>query len=262
MATKTALVTGASSGLGIEFARLLAQEGYNLVLVARTESALRQLAEEVKSKYKVEARVIAKDLAQASAPQEIFDELQGAGVPVDVLVNNAGFASYGKFWELKLSGEIEMLQVNMLALVSLTHLFLPAMIQRRSGKILNIGSTASFQPGPLMADYYASKAFVLYFSEAIANELEGTGVTVTALCPGPVQTGFQKRAAIEESKLIKGRKIMDAETAAKAGYKALQQGKTVYIPGLGNRILAQAYRFSPRKMATRVVRNMQERASH
>jgi short-subunit dehydrogenase len=262
MSSKTALVTGASSGLGVEFARLFAKDGYNLVLVARTESALRQLAEEVKSKYKVEARVIAKDLTQASAPQEIYDELQSAGVQIDVLVNNAGFATYGKFWELNLSVEIEMLQVNMLALVSLTHLFLPAMIQRHSGKILNVGSTASFQPGPLMADYYASKAFVLYFSEAIANELEGTGVTVTAFCPGPVQTGFQKRAAIEESKLIKGRKIMDAETAVKAGYKALQQGKTVVVPGLRNWLLAQAYRFSPRKMATRFVRNMQERSSH
>jgi uncharacterized protein len=260
---KTALITGASSGLGAEFARIFAQDGYNLVLVARTETALCHLADELNQKHGIEVKVLVKDLNQPNAPQEIFDELQSAGITLDILVNNAGFATYSKFAESNLADQLEMMQVNMLALVHLTRLFLPGLIERRSGKIMNVASTAAFQPGPLMAVYYATKAFVLSFSEALANELAGTGVTVTAFCPGPTQTGFQKRAAMEDSKLFSSRlKIMDAATAARSGYEGMLKGKTIVIPGLVNSLMSQGYRYTPRKLMTKIVRNMQERASH
>ncbi len=257
---KTALVTGASGGIGYEFAKLLAQDGYNLILVARSKDTLLKQAADFKQKHSVEVRAIAKDLAQASSPQEVFDEVKSAGSNVNVLINNAGFATYGHFVELNLTKELEMMQVNIVTLTHLTRLFLPDMVERRSGKILNVASTAAFQPGPLMAVYYASKAFVLSFSEAIANELEGTGVSVTALCPGPTESGFQQRAAMEDSKLVNGKKIMSAETVAKAGYEAMLKGKTMIVPGLMNNLMAQSVRFTPRKMTTKIVRDMQESA--
>ena len=175
-----------------------------------------------------------------------------------MLVNNAGFASYGLFNEIDLTSELQMMQVNVVCLTYLTKLFLKDMVKQGSGRILNLASTAAFQPGPLMAVYYATKAYVLSFSEAIANELEGTGVTVTALCPGPTESGFQQRAAMEDSKLVSGQKIMDAETVAKIGYRSLLEGKTVIIPGVKNKILAESVRFTPRKMVTKLVRSMQE----
>jgi hypothetical protein len=190
----------------------------------------------------------------SDAPEEVH-----RAVPkIDVLVNNAGFGVFGKFAEKSLAEELNMMQLNMTALVALTRLYLPAMISAQSGKIMNVASTAAFQPGPLMAIYYATKAFVLSFSEAIANELEGTGITVTALCPGPTATDFFKRAQLQNSGLVKGRKIMDARTVAETGYRALMAGKTVVIPGIGNKLLAQSIRFSPRSMVTKVVRRMQE----
>ncbi len=257
---KTALITGASGGLGLEFAKLLARDGYNLVLVARSRKALEEQAEEYRRSYGVEARVIVKDLILTGSPQEIYDELEVAGVQVEVLVNNAGFANYGFIYELKTKQDMDLLQVNVMALTHMTHLFLPGMIARHSGKILNVASTAAFQPGPLMAVYYASKAYVLSFSEAIANELGGTGVTVTALCPGPTESGFQQRAAMEESRLVKGRKIMDAATVARIGYKAMQKGRTTVVPGFKNAFMAQGYRVTPRKIIPMVARRMQERA--
>jgi short-subunit dehydrogenase len=175
-----------------------------------------------------------------------------------VLVNNAGFTVFGKFAENSLAEELNMMQLNMTALVVLSKLYLPGMIAAESGKIMNVASTAAFQPGPLMAIYYATKAFVLSFSEAIANELEGTGVTVTALCPGPTATGFQERAHMENSGLVKGKKIMDARAVAEAGFRAMMAGKTIEIPGVMNKLLAQSVRFSPRSMVTKIVRGMQE----
>jgi uncharacterized protein len=255
---KTALITGASSGIGYEFTRLFAKNGYDLVLAARSEKQLMQLAHDLKEKFGVSVKVIVKDLSQASAPEEIFTELQQEGVTIDVLVNNAGFATYGMFAEIDLAAELQEMQLNMVTLTHLTKLFLPDMLKRRRGKILNVASTAAFQPGPLMAVYYATKAYVLSFSEALANELRGTGVSVTTLCPGPTESGFQKRASIEESRLVSGKKIMDAARVARAGYRALMAGKTVVIPGLRNKILAEAVRFSPRKMVTQVSRNMLE----
>jgi short-subunit dehydrogenase len=249
---QTVLITGASSGIGLEFARVFAREGYSLILVARSQQKLDALAAELKP---VPVRVIAKDLSLQDAARELFDE---AG-PVDVLVNNAGYGVFGKFAETPLDAELNMMHLNMDAVVVLTKLFLSPMLQRRSGKILNVASTASFQPGPLMAIYYATKAFVLSFSEAIANELKGTGVTVTALCPGPTESGFQERGQMQDSGLVKGKKIMDARTVAEFGYRAMLAGKTVAIPGLRNKLLAFSVRVSPRNMVTALVRNLQEK---
>jgi hypothetical protein len=256
---KTALITGASGGIGYEFARIFAREGYNLVLVARTESKLAQIKGDLEKKHGISVKVLAKDLAEPSAPQEIFSELQGESISVDALINNAGFTVYGPFAETSLQKELELLQVNMVALTHLTKLFLPGMIEKGWGKVLNVASTAAFQPGPLMACYYASKAYVLFFSEALAVELEGTGITVTALCPGPTETGFQKRGNMEDSKLVAGRKIMDARTVAKAGYRALMKGQPVVIPGLSNLVIAEAVRFMPRRLVARIVGRAQER---
>ncbi len=263
MANKTALVTGASSGIGLEFARQLAQSGYNLVLVARSEGKLRELATELQSKHRVQATVLAKDLTQLNAPQEIFDALKDT--PIEVLVNNAGFAAFGHFaTETKLEDELQMMQVNIMALTLLSKLFVKPMVERRSGQIVNVASTASFQPGPLMAVYYASKAYVLSFSEALARELDGTGVTVTALCPGPTKSGFQKRADMEDSKLVTtlARFMMSAAEVVQAGIQGMKQGKTIVVPGLFNKTGVLLPRFVPRGMATRIIMNMQSRAGH
>jgi hypothetical protein len=246
-----ALITGASAGIGLELARIFARERYRVILVARNRKRLEEIAQELRP---AEAQVLAIDLSLPNAPEEIH-----SAVPkVDVLVNNAGFGLFGKFADQALDEELNMMQLNMTALVALTRLYLPAMISAGSGKIMNVASTAAFQPGPLMAIYYATKAFVLSFSEAIANELEGTGVTVTTLCPGPTATDFFERAQLQNSGLVKGRKIMDAKTVAETGYRALMAGKTIVIPGIGNKLLAQSIRFSPRSMVTKIVRRMQE----
>ncbi len=254
---QTALVTGASGGIGLELARLFAADGYDLVLVARSEDKLARLAEELSARPNVNARVLASDLARPEAPREIFDELSASNVTVDVLVNNAGFGSYGPFAESDERVQLEMLQVNVVALTHLTRLFLPSMIARGGGRVLNVASTAAFQPGPLMAVYYATKAFVLHFSEAIANELAGTNVTVTALCPGPTETGFVAAAGMEKSKLFEAN-VMDARTVAAEGYRGMNEGKAVVIPGLRNRVMARAVGFAPRGLVTKIVRRVQE----
>ena len=247
----SALITGASSGIGLELARIFAREGYRVILVARNQKRLEEIAQEL---CPAGAQALAIDLSLPGAAEEVHRRVPR----VDVLVNNAGFSVFGKFGENSLSEELNMMQLNITALVILTKLYVAGMIAAGSGKIMNVASTAAFQPGPLMAIYYATKSFVLSFSEAIANELEGTGVTVTALCPGPTATEFQERARMQNSGLVKGKKIMDARTVAEAGYRGLMAGKTIVIPGIGNKVLAQSYRFSPRSLITKVVRQMQE----
>jgi short-subunit dehydrogenase len=257
---KTALITGASSGIGLELARIFAREQYRVVLVARSEKALLQLKEELEKQFGTEAVVLPADLSQAEAPQQLFEELQRRRIQVDVLVNNAGFGDFGMFAETSWTKEEQMLNLNIRALTHLTKLFLPGMVQRRSGRIMQLASTAAFQPGPLMAVYYATKAYVLSFSEAIANELQGTGVTVTALCPGPTTSGFQDAAALNESKLVKGKKLPNSAEVAEYGYRALMRGQTVAVHGLMNSLMAQSVRFTPRKLVTAMVRRMSERA--
>lgn len=255
-----ALITGASGGIGEALAHRFARGGYDLVLVARTESKLQALAEELSRAHGVRAHALACDLADPASPRQLADRLAALGVAVDVLVNNAGFATYGPFAELDLDGELRMLQVNIVTLTHLTRLLLPGMIARRRGRILNVASTAAFMPGPLMAVYYASKAFVLSLSEALNNELQGSGVTVTALCPGPTSTGFQARAQMERSKLVSGRKIMGVEAVADAGYDGLLRGRSVVIPGLMNRIQAFLPRLLPRSVLPGIVRSAQAQA--
>jgi hypothetical protein len=258
MPPQTALVTGASGGLGLEFARRLAQDRFNLVLVARSKDKLEALADELRRAHGVAARVIAQDLALPNAPEEIYAVLHSDEVEVEVLVNNAGFASYGFFNELDKDWELAMVQVNVVALTHLTKLFLRGMVERGRGRILNMASTAAFQPGPMMAVYYATKAYVLSFSEALANELQGTGVTVTALCPGPTETGFQSRAQMEDSRLLTTG-LMGAKQVVEIGYRGMLEGKTVVVPGLRNYLFSLAPRLVPRDMAARFVRRLQER---
>jgi uncharacterized protein len=257
----TALVTGASGGIGADLARLFAADGHDLVLVARSEEKLSGLAEELSGGHNVVARALPADLARPEAPREISDRLRAEGVAVDALVNNAGVGSYGLFAETDLRAELDLLQINVVALTHLTKLFLPAMIARRRGYVMNVASTAAFQPGPLMAVYYASKAYVLHLSEALSNETAGTGVTVTALCPGPTETGFVAAAGMGESKLFDAN-VMDSRAVAAEGYRGMLAGKSIVIPGLRNRLLAGSYRLAPRGLITRVVRGIQERRNH
>ena len=257
---KTALITGASSGIGYELTQLFARDGYDLVLLARSQARLAQLADDLRHRYGVAVRVLAYDLARPTAPTQIVAQLQQDDLIIEALVNNAGFATYGPFLATDLATELEMIQVNVVALTQLTKLLLPGMLQRRSGRILNVASTAAFQPGPLTAVYSATKAYVLSFSEALANEVRGSGVWVTTLCPGPTRSGFQRRAQMEHSHLMRG-ELMDAATVARAGYAGLMQGRTVVIPGLRNRLLVEVVRFTPRALVTQVVRRMQERVS-
>lgn len=256
-AAGTVLITGATSGIGYELAKCFARDQYHLVLVARRHEELTRVAEELTSAHRVSVRVIAKDLAQPSAADEVAAELARENRPVDVLVNNAGVGTYGRFASADLASETAMIQVNVVALTQLTRLLLPGMLQRGHGRILNVASTAAFQPGPLMSVYYATKAYVLSFSEALANELRGSGVSVTALCPGPTRTNFQQRAGIEHSRVFSGR-IMDASTVARMGYRALMLGKPVVVPGLKNVALMLAVRWFPRRLVTSVVRRLNE----
>ena len=257
--SKTALITGASGGIGYELALLFGRDRYDCILVARSAEKLHALAARLESEFRVKTLVLAKDLSKPASVDEIYEEVTAAAVNVDVLVNNAGFPVYGRFVETDLQAELEMLQVNVVALTALTKLFLKGMVERRYGRILNLASTAAFVPGPLMAVYYASKAYVLSFSEALANELKDTGVTVTALAPGATRTGFQERGKMEDARLIKGT-LPDAASVAMAGYRGLMARKSVVIPGLGNKLLPVVVRLSPRRIVTRVSRRLLEQS--
>jgi uncharacterized protein len=254
----TALVTGASSGIGLELASLAAQDGQDLVLVSRQRERLETVGRGLAEEYGVRVSVLAKDLSDPSAPAEIARELGDRGIAVDVLVNNAGAGVFGLFAETSLDRELEIIQLNVTALTHLTKLFLAGMRARRKGWILNVSSTAAFQPGPLMAVYYATKAYVLSFSEALANECAGTGVHVTTLCPGPTRTEFQQRAGFQPMSIVQTRLVPSAAEAARAGWEGMKRGKRLVIPGFLNRVLVQAERFTPRQMVTAAARRMQE----
>jgi short-subunit dehydrogenase len=258
---KTALITGASGGIGLDFARKFAENGYHLVLVARRQDNLAQLAAELQQQHGVSALALPKDLADPRAPQAIFDRLTADGVHIDVLVNNAGFGAHGPFHEIDLQRQLDMIQVNLTALTHLTRLFLPGMVARRYGRILNMGSTGSFAPSPLMAVYSATKAYVLSFSDALANELRGTGVSVTTLCPGPTASGFQQASGVENVKLVQGR-LMDSRAVVDQAYRALLAGKPLVIPGFQNRLVPLAARLLPRRMMAASARRALERVEH
>jgi len=247
----TALVTGASSGIGKEMARLLDDAGHSLVLVARSTAALDELAGSLR-----DAKVITADLGTADGPAAVADAVD----EVDILVNNAGFGECGDFARSDQVSALEMIAVNCSALTALTGSFLPGMLERGSGKVLNIASTAAFQPGPSMAVYYASKAYVLSFSEAVAEEVRGSGVSVTAFCPGAFASGFQEVAKAGNTRLVKGRSLPSAATIAGQAIAAMNRGDVVRVPGLMNKIGASSIRFTPRPISRRIVHYIQAEA--
>jgi short-subunit dehydrogenase len=252
---KTALVTGASGGIGKAIAECFARDGHDLVVTARNTAALAAIADDWQRRHGVVVTAISADLSQASGAQGLFEEVKAAGIVIDFLVNNAGYGLFGEFKDLQLEDELAMMTLNMTSLTVLSKCFLPQILARR-GRIMNVASTAAFQPGPYMAVYYATKAYVLSLSEALASELARTGVTVTAFCPGPTQSGFQDKAAMQESGLVKGKRLPTAEAVGTAGYRAMMAGKRVFIPGLVNKALANSVRVSPRNVVTGIVKAM------
>ena len=257
---QTALITGASGGIGYEMAKLFAEDHHNLVLVARSGEKLNQLASDLQTQHGIRVTVVPVDRADPAAPKFLFDQLRRERIDVDILSNNAGFGAFGEFSQMQESEILDQIQLNIAALTRLTKLFLPPMLERHQGRIMNVASTAAFQPGPLMAVYYATKAYVLSFSEALANELRGSGVTVTCFCPGATNTGFAKRAGVEGSRLFKQIGAMNVETVARDGYRGLMAGRTVVISGFRNWLVATSVSFAPRQMVTAISRWIAEKA--
>ncbi|MEM6450012.1 MAG: SDR family oxidoreductase [Cyanobacteria bacterium P01_D01_bin.105] len=253
---RTALVTGASSGIGLAFAKLLAGKGYDLILVARSEDKLRSLKDELIQSYGIQAFVFSHDLTQPNAPQQIFEQIQQNNLVVHTLINNAGFGDYGEFATRDWSRQQSMISLNAMALTHLTHLCLPAMLERNAGGILNVASTAAFQPGPLMSVYFATKAYVLSFTEAIAAEVDGTGINVSVLCPGPTQSNFAQTAAMgkaaEDNPMTD--KLPTADKVAAYGYAALQKGQVVAVYGIANQALTFTNRLMPRALIRKGVK--------
>jgi len=248
-----ALVTGASGGIGEEIAKVLAAKKHDLVLVARNRAKLEALAASLAAQHGVKAEAVALDLTDPAAPERL------AGRSVDVLVNNAGIGTFGPFAESELKAELAQIQLNVTALTHLTKLLLPGMLARKRGRILNVASLAAFQPGPLMAVYYATKAYVLSFSEALSNELKGTGVTSTCLCPGGTRTDFMERARMGDPEAVKKfAGMMDASVVAKKGVAGMMKGKRLVIPGFTNKVLALSTRLGSRGMSASVVRGINE----
>ena len=254
----TALITGASSGIGKELARYHGARGGNLVLVARSEDKLKELKKELENNYGISVMVIAADLAHPESADQIFSATEKAGQQIDILINNAGFGGHGKFHQRELAKDQAMMQVNMASLVSLTHLYLEGMVQRKAGKILHVASTAAFLPGPLQAVYYATKSFVLSFSQAIAQELDGTGVTSTALCPGAVSTGFVAAGDLDGVKVFE--KAASAESVAECGYEAMLRGDLVKINEIGLHFLLNwVVPFLPRRVVLKISQKTMEK---
>jgi short-subunit dehydrogenase len=257
----TALITGASSGIGLELAKILASKGVNLVLVARNKSKLDELKVKLEHQHKVSVYTIEKDLSKPNSAQEVYAETCKQSIQIDYLINNAGFGDFGMFYETNWDKESQMINLNITTLTQFTKLYLKEMVSRESGKIMNIASTAAFQPGPMMAVYFATKAFVLSFSEAIGNEVNNKGITVTALCPGMTKTGFEKAAAMQKSGLVKGKKLPTAKDVAEFGYNSMMKGTPVAIHGFMNNVIANSVRFLPRKLVVKLTRLKQSQVA-
>lgn len=257
----TAFITGASGGIGLELAKIHARNGHNLILAARSGDRLNMIKSELEEAYSIRVDVIAIDLSEPGAAHRLFELAGGKDLHVDFLINNAGFGTFGMFAEAEIGKTEEMMRLNMESLTTLTRLVLPGMLSRKSGRIMNIASTAAFQPGPLMAVYFASKAYVLRFSEALANEVQGSGVTITVYCPAATQSGFQTAAKMEDSRLVKNRKLDTAESVAHDAYKAMMRGQSVAIYGRINALLAWSTGLFPSAMVAKIARWMIERKS-
>ena len=258
MNLETTLITGASSGIGLHLAREFAAHGHPLVLVAPVKSELEAIAIDLASAHAVNVRVIAKNLEHPESAEEIFDELAGAKIPVDILVNNAGHGYRGKAWEIPLEQDLSMLRLNIEAPLRLTKLFLPPMLQRGHGRILNTASVAGFEPGPLFAVYHATKAFLRSWSEAIAVELEETPITVTALCPGPTDTDFFPKAGMINTRAFQEANVMAPQDVAEAGYEGLMKGELFVVPGAMNKALVAARRVLPESAQAKVNKRFYE----
>ena len=248
----TVLITGGTSGIGFALAEIFARSGHNLALIGRNLQSLKNIRDRWQEQYGINVKYCMKDLAVSTTPDEVYQSIQSEMIDIDILVNNAGFGLVGNFSDQNLADQLEMLQVNITSLTHLTRLLLPEMLRRKEGRILNVASTAAYLPGPSMAVYYATKAYVLSFSQALSEELRGTGVTVTALCPGPTKTNFQERAGMTNTKLLKRMALMEARDVAEAGYRGLMNGKSVVIPGFMNKLSAQATRLAPRMLLARI----------
>ena len=253
----TALITGASSGIGLELARIHAERGGDLVLVARRRERLHDIKRELESGHGITVSVIARDLSHPDAIDEIGNDAVAHGIVIDYLINNAGFGGYGLFHERDWDSDKTMIALNITALTALTRRFLPGMIERGRGRILNVSSMAGFVPGPYQAVYYATKAYVLSFSQAIAHEAAGTGVTVTALCPGSTATEFARAGNLEDVRAF--RNTATARSVARAGYRAMLKGKPVVVPGLLNRLAIQLIRVLPRRVVISASRKTMEK---
>jgi len=247
MGTGRALITGASTGIGAALSDVFAEHGHDLILIARNREKLQARAIAIQEKFGVKVAWFTEDLADPGGPARVHRTVSAEGLEVECLVNNAGVGLFGKFAMTDLDKELKMIQLNVTSLVELTKRFLPGMTQRRSGKILNVASTAAFVPGPWMSIYYATKAFVLSFSDAINYELRPSGITVTTLCPGPTESEFKVRAGSQRSRLFEAF-VMDAPTVARAGYDGMMRGKTLVVPGLRNKLIPVAARLTPRSL--------------
>jgi short-subunit dehydrogenase len=256
--SKWALVTGASSGIGLEFSKLLAADGYNIVLAARSQEGLEKLAADLQDQYNVKTGMFTADLVDAKAPQQIFESLKDEGIVVDLLVNNAGFGARGQFKDLDRQMQIDEIQLNVTALTDLSRLFLPSMVERKTGGIINVASTAAFQSGPMMAVYFATKAYVMSFSLAVANEVKEHGVTITCLCPGATNTSFQKRANAESTTLFNPLLMMNPKEVAKDGYRGFKEGSELVVSGFLNQLVALSTRMIPRQTAAAIARRLQD----
>lgn len=256
---KTVLITGASSGIGKELAKLFAADNCNLVLAARSINALQELAADLTENHGIEAEAIGVDLSQAGEIARLYDELKSKKIKVDILVNNAGFGASGRFTEIDFQAQIDQINVNISALTDLTYRFLPGMVMRKTGGIMNIASVAAFSPGPYMAVYYATKAYVLSLSSALTNELAGTGVTVTCVCPGPTKTGFGQRAHVPDGGIFNTPMVMDVEPVAQLAFEGFKAGDDLVITGVQNKILAIASRIAPFKVSAYVTRKFNNR---
>jgi short-subunit dehydrogenase len=260
MRTETALITGAASGIGLALAQEFAKHGHNLILTSRVRSELREVAGELTSKYKVEVGTIAADLQDPNGPELLFDAICREAVLIDILVNNAGLGFRGKFWEIPIDNQMNIVRVNIEAVVRMTHLFLPQMIRRNQGRIMNTASIAGFEPGPLLAVYHASKAFVLSFTEALATELEDTKVTTTALCPGPTDTDFFPKAGMMDTKAFQKAHVMAPQEVAELAYKGLMRGDRTIVAGGANKALTFARRFMTEGAQAKMNKKFYERA--
>lgn len=254
---KTALITGASSGIGYELAHLFAQDGIHLIVVARSEKQLLQLKQKLETEYAIQVQVIVQDLARQDSAKQVVDAITADHRPIDFLVNNAGFGDYGLFEESDLSKLNQMMYLNMNTLTELTHLLLDDIIEQE-GKIMNVGSIASFMPGPLMAVYYATKHYVLAFSEALDEEVSKHGVNVTTLCPGITESGFQSKAEMEGANILK-MGMATSKEVAEFGYKKMMNGRRVAIHGFSNQLLIWLTKFLPSKWTTAIVKKVSER---